>query len=291
MRDDSARGGLTGTLAKVARWGAARAGELRERLPFITRLTRQMVDVSLLDSSTRLAAQAFLTAIPVLFVIAAFAPTAVRDRLIESATYALGLSGPALDQVRQVFGTPDDTARDTSGAVGVLVTLLSATSCSRALQRVCERSWHVRPAGLRLIAWRWLVWLLVWLSALMVQGLLSEGFGLGPWLGLPLSFASSTLLWWWTQHMLLGSRVPWLPLLPGAVLTGTGVVVLAWASRFYMPLTLNRSVSEFGPLGLVFTLLSWLIALFTVVCVGIATGYVLAHEPPLARRLGTPPPG
>ncbi|MFF1354904.1 YhjD/YihY/BrkB family envelope integrity protein [Streptomyces sp. NPDC058297] len=291
MRDDSARGGLTGTLAKVTRWGAARAGELRERLPFITRLTRQMVDVSLLDSSTRLAAQAFLTAVPVLFVVAAFAPSAVRDRLVESATYALGLSGAALAQVQQVFAAPDDTTRDTSGAVGVLVTLLSATSCSRALQRVCERSWHVPPAGLRLIAWRWLVWLLVWLAALVVQGLLHDGFGLGRWLGLLLSFVSSTLLWWWTQHLLLGSRVGWLPLLPGAVLTGTGVVALAWASRFYLPRTLNRSVNEFGPLGLVFTLLSWLIALFTVVCVGIATGYVLAHEPPLARRLGTPPPG
>ncbi|MFD3564677.1 YhjD/YihY/BrkB family envelope integrity protein [Streptomyces sp. NPDC058686] len=290
MRDDSGRGGLTGTLAKVTRWGAARAGALRERVPFITRLTRQMVDVSLLDSSTRLAAQAFLTAVPVLFVVAAFAPSAVRDRLVESATYALGLSGAALSQVQQVFAAPDDTTRDTSGAVGVLVTLLSATSCSRALQRVCERSWHVPPAGLRLIAWRWLVWLLVWLAALVVQGLLRDGFGLGRWLGLLLSFVSSTLLWWWTQHLLLGSRVGWLPLLPGAVLTGTGVVALAWASRFYLPRTLNRSVDEFGPLGLVFTLLSWLIALFTVVCVGIATGYVLAHEPPLARRLGTPPP-
>ncbi|MEU8483873.1 YhjD/YihY/BrkB family envelope integrity protein [Streptomyces sp. NPDC048641] len=290
MRDDSARGGLSGTLAKVTRWGAARAGALRERVPFITRLTRQMVDVSLLDSSTRLAAQAFLTAVPVLFVVAAFAPSAVRDGLVESATYALGLSGAALNQVQQVFAAPDDTTRDTSGAVGVLVTLLSATSCSRALQRVCERSWHVPPAGLRLIAWRWLVWLLVWLAALVVQGLLRDGFGLGRWLGLLLSFVSSTLLWWWTQHLLLGSRVGWLPLLPGAVLTGTGVVALAWASRFYLPRTLNRSVDEFGPLGLVFTLLSWLIALFTVVCVGIATGYVLAHEPPLARRLGTPPP-
>ncbi|MFE5687894.1 YhjD/YihY/BrkB family envelope integrity protein [Streptomyces sp. NPDC056512] len=290
MKDDSARGGLTGTLAKVTRWGTARAGELRERLPFVTHLTRQMVDVSLLDSSTRLAAQAFLTAFPVLFIVAAFAPTSVRDRLIESATYAVGLSGPALDQVRQVFGAPDDTTRESTGSVGIVITLLSATSCSRALQRVCERSWHVSPAGLRLIAWRWLVWLLVWLCALMVQGLLSDGFGLGLWLGLPLSLASSTLLWWWTQHMLLGGRVPWLPLLPGALLTGMGVVVLAWASRFYMPVTLNRSVAEFGPLGLVFTLLSWLIVLFTVVCVGIATGYVLAHEPLLVRRLGTPPP-
>jgi membrane protein len=291
MTDDSSRGGPTGKLTRVVRWGAGRAAELRERLPFITSLTRQMVDVSLLDSSTRLAAQAFLTAIPVFIAVAAFAPPSVRDQLIDSATYALGLSGASLDQVQMAFGTTDDPTRETSGTVGVLVTLVSATACSRALQRVCERSWHLPPAGLRLIAWRWVVWLLVWLAALVVQGLVRDGFGAGAWLGLPLSCVSSILLWWWTQHLLLGSRVAWLPLLPGAVLTGIGAVVLAWASRFYMPRTLNRSLAAFGPLGMVFTVLSWLIVLFTVVCVGIATGYVLAHERPLARRLGTPPPG
>jgi membrane protein len=290
MTDDSSRGGPTGKLTRVVRWGAGRAAELRERLPFITSLTRQMVDVSLLDSSTRLAAQAFLTAIPVFIAVAAFAPPSVRDQLIDSATYALGLSGASLDQVQMAFGTTDDPTRETSGTVGVLVTLVSATACSRALQRVCERSWHLPPAGLRLIAWRWVVWLLVWLAALVVQGLVRDGFGAGAWLGLPLSCASSILLWWWTQHLLLGSRVAWLPLLPGAVLTGIGAVVLAWASRFYMPRTLNRSLAAFGPLGMVFTVLSWLIVLFTVVCVGIATGYALAQEPSLARRLGTPPP-
>lgn len=170
-----------------------------------------MVDVSLLDSSTRLAAQAFLTAIPVFIAVAAFAPPSVRGQLIDSATYALGLSGASLDQVRLAFGTSDDPTRETSGTVGILVTLVSATACSRALQRVCERSWHLPPAGLRLIAWRWVVWLLVWLAALVVQGLVRDGFGAGAWLGLPLSCVSSILLWWWTQHLLLGSRVAWLP--------------------------------------------------------------------------------
>ncbi|MEU6661561.1 YhjD/YihY/BrkB family envelope integrity protein [Streptomyces sp. NPDC046821] len=291
MRGESSRGGLAGGLRAVRRWGAARGADLREWLPFAARMTRQMVDVSLLDSSTRLAAQGFLTAIPLLFAFAAFAPSFVRDELVSSATYVLGLSGAAVDQLKNVTGTTDQAAREASGTVGVFVTLLSATAFSRALQRVCERSWHLPPAGLRIVAWRWVVWLLVWLAALVVQGLLRDGFGAGGWLGLPLSFAASTLLWWWTQHLLLGSRVPWLPLLPGALLTGIGVVALAWASRFYMPRTLDRSLAAFGPLGVVFTLLSWLIVLFTVVCVGIAAGYVLAHEERLARRLGTPPPG
>ncbi|WP_353943496.1 YhjD/YihY/BrkB family envelope integrity protein [Streptomyces sp. HUAS MG91] len=283
----------TSTVGRATAWAAARAKEIREEFPFVTRLTRQLVAVNLLDSATRLAAQTFLTAIPILFVVAAFAPDAVREQMLESARGALGLSGDSLDQVRQVYGDggTDSAVRDTSGVVGALVMLASATACSRALQRVCERAWGLPSAGLKLIAWRWVAWLCVWLAVVILQNLLRGGFGAGPWLGLPLSYAASVLLWWWTQHLLLGGRVPWLPLLPGALLTGVGVVSLSWASRLYMPRTLDRSLAEFGPFGLVFSLLSWLIVLFTVVCVGISAGCVIARERPVARRLRTPPAG
>ncbi len=55
-----------------------------------------------------------------------------------------------------------------------------------------------------------------------------------------------------------------------------------------MPHTVNRSLEQFGGLGLVFVVLSWLITFCVVVTLGIAVGYLLAHESPLARRLGTP---
>ncbi|MEB8344163.1 YhjD/YihY/BrkB family envelope integrity protein [Streptomyces endophyticus] len=281
----------SGRVTRTVQWATERVETVRERVPFVTRAVRQLGAVRLLDSSTRLAAQAFLTAIPMLFVVAAFAPSAVRQQLLDSSRTAMGLSGASLDQVKQVYAADDTGTRDTSGVVGVLVTLLSATACSRALQRVCERSWDLPPAGLRLVAWRWLAWLGVWTTAILAQGVLRDGFGAGAWLGLVLSYLTSVLLWWWTQHLLLGSRVAWLPLLPGALLTGAGVVTLSWASHLYMPRVLNRSLAQFGPFGLVFTLLSWLIVLFTVVCVGISVGHVVARERPVARLLRTPEAG
>ncbi|MYW68870.1 ribonuclease BN [Streptomyces sp. SID8379] len=279
----------TSTLARATRWATTRVRDLQEEFPFITRMTRQMVAVNLLDSATRLAAQTFLTGLPVLFVAAAFTPASVRDQLVDSLRSLLGLDGASLDQVRQVYGAQDGATRNTTGVIGVLVLLVSATACSRALQRVCERAWHLPPGKFSLVAWRWLAWLAVWLVALVAQGLLRDGFGAGLWVGVPLTLLTSTLLWWWTQHLLLGGRVTWLPLLPGALLTAVGVVALTVASRIYIPRTLDRSLAQFGPLGLVFTLLSWLIVLFTVVCVGIAAGYVIAQERPVARLLRRDP--
>ncbi|MER6483223.1 YhjD/YihY/BrkB family envelope integrity protein [Streptomyces virginiae] len=265
-------------------------GWMRKYTPFLGRTLEQFARVNLLDCATRLAAQAFLGAIPAIFVIGALAPDWLRKQLVSTISGTLGLTGPALDQIRSVVhSSGDDTATIAStGAVGVVITLLSATACSRALQRTCERAWHLPKAGARLAAWRWVAWLLVWLTALLFQGPIQQAFGTGRVLGAVVSLISGTLLWWWTQHLLLGGRVAWLPLLPGAILVAVGASLVSWGSRFYMPRALNHSLQQFGGLGLVFVMLSWLIMFFVVVTMGIALGYILAHEPWTARRLHTP---
>ncbi|MET8749276.1 YhjD/YihY/BrkB family envelope integrity protein [Streptomyces sp. NPDC004667] len=264
-------------------------GWMRRHTPVLTRLIEQLAAVRVLDCATRLAAQAFLGGLPALFVIGTIGPDWMQDQLAHSLRAAMGLQDAALDQVLSVYSAKDSTTATTTGAVGIIVTLASATACSRALQRTCERSWHLPKAKAAVAAWRWIAWLTVWLAALLFQGPMQSAFGAGAVTGFIVAVVAGTLLWWWTQHLLLGARIPWLPLLPGALLAGAGEQVLTVASRVYMPHALNRSLQEFGALGSVFVVLSWLITLFVVITLAIAVGYVVAHEPPFARWLGTPP--
>ncbi|PWI19938.1 ribonuclease BN [Streptomyces sp. Act143] len=257
--------------------------------PLAGRVGRQLVVVGVLDMATRLAAQAFLTALPMLFAIASFSPAFVRDELRRTLRLLLGAGGPVLGQVDEVYAGGGQM-RESWGLLGVLMALVSATAFSRALQRLCERSWHLPRSGLRSVAWRWGAWLVVWVGALMFQGLTRDGFGAGPVLGVPLQLTGACLLWWWTQHLLLAGRVGWLPLLPGALLTGLGVVVFSSASELWLPRSLRLSVERYGPLGSVFTLLSWLILFFATVVVGVAVGQVLAHDERIGRYLGVAPP-
>ncbi|MEV7522735.1 YhjD/YihY/BrkB family envelope integrity protein [Streptomyces sp. NPDC091371] len=261
---------------------------MRKHTPLLGRLLEQLAYVNVVDSATRLAAQAFLGAIPALFVIGAIAPDWVQEQLVSSIRTTMGLQDASLEQVRSVYSADGGAAVASSGAVGCLVTLASATACSRALQRTCERAWHQPKAKARLAAWRWVAWLSVWLAALLFQGPVQDAFGTGWVGGFLLAATSSILLWWWTQHLLLGARVPWLPLLPGAVLAGVGQQLLTLASRVYMPGAVERSLQEFGSLGSVFVLLSWLITMFVVITLAISVGYVVAHEPLPARWLRTP---
>lgn len=279
---------------RVRTLAARRAAE--QRFPVLTELTARLLSVNLLDAATRLAAQLFLTAVPFMFVAAAFAPQSIRTNIVESAQDLFGLNGSAKRQLEQLYGphgTHADTERQATGAIGALVALLAATASSRAMARVCERAWLLPRSAARVVAWRWIIWIVAWVAVLVLQGPLRDGLGAGPWLGVPLIFLADLAVWWWTQHLLLGARVSWLPLLPGAVLTAAAMTALSVTARVYMPIALNRSLSAYGPLGSVFTLLSWLIAICVALTFAITAGAVLATEPPLSHYLPAvpqPPP-
>ncbi|MFC1419545.1 ribonuclease BN [Streptacidiphilus cavernicola] len=257
-----------------------------QRLPVITRFAAQLVRINILDVATRLAAQIFLTALPLLFVVAAFAPQGVRNQLVDSLREVFGLSGAPLDQLQSVYQGGNDSFVQTTGVIGVLVALASATVCARVLQRLCERSWELPKSGTRIAAWRWFIWVCSWILIMIAQQPLRTGFGAGLWLGIPLSFAAGVLEWWWTQHLLLGARARWLPLLPGALLGAVAMTALSLTAKIYMPIAINNSQNKFGGLGPVFTLLSWLIVICAAVVGSISLGQVVATEPPVSHWLG-----
>ncbi|MFI8277357.1 YhjD/YihY/BrkB family envelope integrity protein [Streptomyces sp. NPDC085929] len=274
------------TAAKARRF--QRSAETR--FPVITHIAERMVSVNIFDSATRLAAQCFLTAVPLIFVVASFAPEPVRQQMAASIRAVFGLNGEASDQLSAIFRSSDADLQNAVGVVGSLMVLLSATAVSRAMQRLCKRAWEIPRTGARIAIWRWLAWIAVWICLLVVQEPVRSGFGVGLWLGIPLTFLFQTLLWWWTQHLLLGRLVGWLPLLPGSVITAGAITALSVTAGFYMPRALNRALSEYGSAGSVFVLLSWLIVLCVAIAGGITIGAVLAQEPYLARRLDSPPP-
>ncbi|MGF0177078.1 YhjD/YihY/BrkB family envelope integrity protein [Streptomyces sp. Marseille-Q5077] len=282
-----------GRIRKLTAWLKAAHARVETRFPVITGIVDRMVSVNIFDSATRIAAQCFLTAVPLMFVLSAYAPQAVQDQVASAVSAVFGLNGQSKAQIEQAFQPPTDDLRQATGVVGALMVLLSATAVSRAVQRLCRRAWLLPRSGAKVAPWRWLAWIVLWLGALVGQGLLHNRVGLGALLGIPVILVMETALWWWTQHLLLGGGVRWSPLLPGAVITAIAVSALSLTAHFYMPRALNRALAEYGSAGPVFVLLSWLIIVCVAVAVGLSVGAVLSQEPFLRRRLGTPtsPPG
>jgi membrane protein len=83
-----------------------------------------------------------------------------------------------------------------------------------------------------------------------------------------------TLFWWFTMWLLLSGRVPWRRLLPCAV--ATGVFWLGMEAVFTVIFSgmVTSDDQQYGPIGIVFALVSYLVAIGVVVILGAVTGLV-----------------
>lgn len=252
------------------------------RTTFPGRCVGRALDIQITDRMMALAAQAFLALMPLVIVLASAAPTAVGDGMLDWMRSRLGLRGETRTNVQDLTAATSEAGLT---VVGCLLVLLSATSFSRALQRVYERAWVLTPGGLR-SAWRPLAWIVGIVVYFVVIGLTVKVTHGGAALGVLrtlLVVAGSVALWWWTPFVLLSGRVRWRPLLPTAVFTMIGTVVFGQVSARYVPHLLSTNERRYGTIGVAFSIESWLVALFAVVIAATVLGAVVAQS---AGRVG-----
>jgi membrane protein len=123
------------------------------------------------------------------------------------------------------------------------------------------------------------VWLMGWVAMLQVTALLVRSMTGVPLSGLfriTVQLLANTLLWWWSARLLLGGKVSWRKLLPGALLTGLLVVALGQLSGLFMPRFARTNLEQFGPLGVVFAVASWLVLFGGVLVVATVLGRQLS---------------
>lgn len=261
------------------------AKDLVDRIPILGRLLNEVVRIEFIDRCMLIAAQGLLALIPMLVVLAAFLPDLTKDA-IGSFTSAAGLGQAGEGHVqRQV---DPEQVRAQTGLIGIAITIFSATSFARAIQRMYERVWEIPHIGGISGARRCLLWLLGWLMTLqLVGGLRSLLNGVDGMVGqgtrLALQMLLLSLVWWITAWLLLFGRVSWHKLALGAVLTGCVGVLYNRGSTIVMPPYVDANADQFGTLGIILAISTWLIG-FAAVMVGAAiVGRVVSEDPTVQR--------
>ena len=132
-----------------------RSASLRSRLQrsFLWRVWERLLEIEFLDRSIALAAKAFVSFFPLVIVVAAFVPERIRTSIVTALQSRLGMQGDALTIARQAFASSDDVRRAT-GALGLVLTILFASSFTTALGRVYIRVWRRPPPGAPVLARR-----------------------------------------------------------------------------------------------------------------------------------------
>ncbi|MEU7606974.1 ribonuclease BN, partial [Streptomyces sp. NPDC041003] len=134
--------------------------------------------------------------------------------------------------------------------------------------------------------WRHVVWLalLVCYLALLVEIPAPSNDVIGTIFGTAGDLLGTCLFFVASQRLLLGGRVRWRALVPGAVATSLGLLGLRIFSQLvFSPLIASNAVT-YGPFGTLLVVQSWLVGVGFVVYGGALVGR-LVHEHLTLRRL------
>ncbi len=253
----------------VQRWrrrGLVRWSALRRTTPgrLLDNAIRAIVQIEILDRSMTLAAQAFTSIVPIMLVAATLRPH--RPGVGSTIIDALALPPAARDALSKSI-PPTATISSSVGLFGIVVAIVSATSFSRALERIYLRVWGVHKADLR-SWWRWFATLLAVVLAsgfVAVTRRVTAGEAWLGWVPFVVQLVAWTALWSFVPWVLLQRAVRGRPLVVAGGVTAVLLALLTIAGAVYLPLALTRGIEDFGLLGMVFVYISWLWAIAVVV--------------------------
>lgn len=263
-----------------------RALEVYDDVPYLRTMINELSRVELLDRALALGAQALLALIPLLMVFGAVMPADLGYELTSQVRDVLGIDTDDMTALQEATSTATETAAEV-GWLSLVVALASASSFARALARMYCKVWDLPAIGGLGAIRRSLVWIAGWVVTLQILAIALRAFSdapLTPVVHLVLQMCFNLLLWWWTAFLLLGGRVNWLALLPGAAVSAVLVVLLGTLSNVFMPRYARMNLEQFGPLGLVFAIATWLVVFGGVLVLAAVVGRHLPSVEELRRK-------
>jgi hypothetical protein len=177
------------------------------RPAFVLRAVNRFQKIAAFDRAVALASSALTASVAVLILAAAVLPDLSGSDLADRIITRYDLTGGGADAVRDVFAVPDG-ATGSIGVIGAVFLMVAALSFTRAVQRLFEQAWELKPLSVRntLNDLRWLGVFALYIAA---TGWIHAELGVGrlellaTLVALPLGF----LFLWWSARMARPSAV------------------------------------------------------------------------------------
>ncbi|MCK9876556.1 ribonuclease BN [Frankia sp. AgPm24] len=227
-----------------------------------------------MNGSMTLAALILMLFFPFVITLAAVSPLRPGGAA-EIIVRRMGLNHDAAMAVERLF-TPRGGGSAQSGwtVLGALWLTLGGLSLAGAVQSVYLRVFRVPAFGLRGVPAQvvWLAGLLVFLAGTTATGAALTGTVAGQVCQALIVITAMVLLFWIGTWVLVRGRLAWRDVLPAAVFTTVGLTGLGVVSRLLFSTSIVDNERNYGEIGVVFTLLSWLIGLGVVLTGGATVG-------------------
>jgi membrane protein len=197
-----------------------------------------------------------------------------NERVDDDLSRHLGASGQGVRVIRELFRN-SPTSSVVPILTGLLFALVGTITVVHSIQLLYERAFDQEPRGWRDMP-RSVVWLVVLLGALFVEGTISRPVRTttGPVIEGFVRFFAALLFFLWTMHFLLAGRASWKALIRPALVTAVLWLALAGFSSISLSSSIVSDSKLYGTIGVVFTLLTWFILVAAVLVLGAASGAV-----------------
>jgi membrane protein len=237
---------------------------------FVQAVVKGLGAVEFGDQIIVFGASFLLSVLPLIILLGVLADSRVDDNIVTR----LGVNREGAHILETLFRNSHPAF--TFGIVISLVLSLAGTvAVARSVQRLYVRIFD-RPD---VRGWpnvgRCLVWALAAAGEVVLDAVVSRPLRDLPagrlFLGLG-NLVIVTAFFWWGIHFLLVGREPWRRLFPAALTTGVFWVGMGAFASFYFGSTLISDSHLYGTIGVVFTLVSWFIAIGAVITLGAVIG-------------------
>ena len=233
-------------------------------------LWRRLDSMDFINRGMLFAATLLLCLFPFLIIANALAGQSAATGLARH----LGLNKQAAADVGGLFTSSAATSSAVTGTAWVFF-ILGGIAAATAIQALYEAAFELDSRGARDMLRR-LIWLAVLVGCSALAGWAGPGLrgAGGPVLLGVIGLVVLTGFWWFTSWFLLAGRISWRDLFPAAV--ATAVFWLGMEAVFSVIFSgmVTSYDTKYGPIGVVFALMSWLIAIGVVIILGAVAGIV-----------------
>jgi len=234
-------------------------------------LWKQLAAMDVINRGMMFAAVLLLCFVPFCIVLQAAAGQSAATRL----SHRYGLDDAASHAVGQVFASPSAA----SGAMTVaswIVLIVFAIGAAATLQELYVLSFGVQhPSGgtnaARLVGWLAALLGVGALAALATPSLNDVG---GDLLVAIVAFVAATVFFWFSMRLFLAGQLSWRELFPSALATGIFWLGMQVVFRLTMSDMISSNYAKYGAIGVVFTLMTLMVAVGVVVILGAISGVV-----------------
>ena len=239
-------------------------------------LWRRLSAMDFINRGLLLASVLLLCFVPFLIVFQAL----IGRSAATSATRRFGLSHQAAMDVSNVLTSPKATSGSITGFSYVLF-VLGGLAAASAIQELYENAFEVEGRGVKDVPRR-----LVWLGVLVAASTLAGWAGPGVQdVGGPVLLGLLGMLvligfWWFTLWWMLSGRRRWRELLPAALATALCWLGMTIVFRLTMSNTITSNYKKYGSIGVIFAIMSYLVAIGVVIIIGAVFGVVWRERHP-----------